>query len=100
MNENCHVEPVEKAVTAEQVHNADRALLSIGGMGCSNCAMRVCNGLIAVDGVYRADVYLNMGMAEVLYDSTKLSAEALTEAVRQAGNDGHHEYHALVIARG
>jgi len=100
MNQDCRVEPFEKAVTVQQVRDADRVLLSIGGMGCSNCAMRVRNALIASDGVYRADVYLNMGLAEIYYDSRKLSTQALTEAVRRAGNDGHHEYRALVIAHG
>lgn len=98
MNENCHVEPVEKAVTVQQVRNADRALLSVGGMGCSNCAMRVHNGLIAIDGVYRADVYLNLALAEVYYDSRKLSTQALIDAVQCAGRDSQHEYHALLIA--
>ena len=98
MQETCHVEPVEKAVTVQQIRDADRALLSIGGMGCPNCAMRVHNGLIAVDGVYRADVYLNLALAEVYYDSRKLSIDTLLEAVQRAGNDRQHEYHALVIA--
>ena len=98
MHESCHVEPVEKAVTVQQVRDADRILLSVGGMGCPNCALRVRNGLIAVDGVYRADVYLNLRLAEVYYDGSKLSAEALTAAVHKAGNDGRHEYYAVVIA--
>ena len=98
MQDNCHVEPVEKAVTVQQLRDADRALLSIGGMGCSNCAMRVRNGLTAVDGVYRADVYLNLALAEVYYDNRKVTMDTLKEAVYRAGNDGRHEYHALVIA--
>lgn len=98
MQDNCHVEPVEKAVTVQQIRDADRALLSIGGMGCSNCALRVRNGLTAVDGVYRVDVYLNLALAEVFYDSRRISTNVLTEAVHRAGNDGHHDYHALVIA--
>ncbi len=98
MEESCHVQPVEKAYTLQQVRDADRILLSIGGMGCSSCAMRVHNGLIAMDGVYRADVYLNLALAEVYYDGARLSAQVLIEAVSQAGNDGRHEYHAMVIA--
>ena len=98
MHENCHVEPVEKAVTVQQIRDADRALLSVGGMGCSNCAMRVHNGLLALDGVYRADVYLNLALAEVYYDSRRVSTNILTEAVRRAGTDARHEYNALVIS--
>ncbi len=98
MDENCRVEPVLKTVTEQQIRSADRALLSIGGMGCSNCATRVRNGLLALQGVYTADVYLNMGLAEVLYDRRTVSLESLETAVHQAGNDGRHEYHAMVIA--
>ena len=98
MDENCHVEPVEKAVTVQQIRAADRALLSVGGMGCPNCAMRVHNGLLAVDGVYKADVYLNISLAEVYYDSRKVSTAILMEAVRRAGENANHDYQALVIA--
>ncbi len=82
----------------KQIRDADRALLSIGGMGCSNCATRVRNGLLSVEGVYGADVYLNMSLAEVYYDSRKVSPDVLKDAVQRAGNDGRHEYHAVVIA--
>lgn len=97
MDENCHVEPVEKAVTVQEIEEADRAFLAVGGMGCPNCAARVHNGLLALDGVYRADVSLEFAMADVLYDSQKISTDALIEAVRRAGNDGQHEYHAALI---
>lgn len=98
MDEQCHVEPVKKAVAVQQIRDADRALLSISGMGCSNCALRVRNGLLALDGVYRAGVYLNIDLAEVYYDKRRISMDALKEAVYRAGNDGRHEYQALVIA--
>lgn len=98
MDEQCHVQPVEKPVTVQQIRDADRVLLAVGGMGCSNCALRVRNALIALEGVYRADVYLNLTLAEVYYDSRKVSITALQEAVYHAGNDSRHEYHALVIA--
>lgn len=98
MDASCHVEPIEKAVTVQQLRDADRALLSVGGMGCSNCALRVRNGLTALEGVYRADVYLNIALAEIYYDSRKLSTNALIEAVHGAGGDGQHEYYAMLIA--
>jgi copper chaperone CopZ len=98
MDANCHVEPVEKAITIQQLRDADRALLSVGGMGCSNCAKRVRNSLTVLDGVYRADVYLNIALAEIYYDSRKLSTNALIDAVHRAGADGQHEYNAMLIA--
>ncbi len=98
MDTECRVEPVEKAVTIQQIQDANRAILSVGGMGCPNCAMRIHNSLIAVQGVYRADVYLEYALADVFYDSQVVSTEVLTAAVRRAGNGGGHDYYALVIA--
>jgi copper chaperone len=97
MDANCHVGPIHKRASAQQIRDADRALLTIGGMGCENCATRVRNSLIAMDGVYGVDVHLNLALAEVHYDSTRVSTGALKEAVHRAGNDGRHEYHAELI---
>ncbi len=97
MEENCHVEPINKTATADQIMNADQALLTVLGMGCSNCATRVRNSLLALDGVYAADVYLNMGVAEVRFDKQKISALSLVEAVSRAGNDVGHEYRAELV---
>jgi copper chaperone CopZ len=99
MDENCYVEPIYKnAVSATELQNADSALLSVGGMGCENCATRVRNSLLTVDGVYGVDVYLNMALAEVRYDSQKVTAQTLVEAVSRAGNDGRHEYRAQLVS--
>lgn len=99
MDENCYVEPIYKNEgSADQLRNADNALLAIWGMGCQNCATRVRNSLLALEGVYGVDVYLNMALAEVRYDGRKISPNALVEAVSRAGNDGRHEYRAQLIA--
>jgi copper chaperone CopZ len=99
MEENCYVEPIYKnAVPAQQLEQADRATLAIWGMGCQNCVTRVRNSLIAVEGVYGVDVYLNMALAEVMYDSKRVLPKQLVDAVSQAGNDGRHEYRAELIA--
>ena len=99
MDENCYVEPIYKSsVSATQLQNADSALLSVGGMGCENCATRVRNSLLAVEGVYGVDVYLNMALAEVRYDSQKVTAQTLVDAVSRAGNDGRHEYRAQLVS--
>ena len=63
-------------------------------MGCPNCATRVRNSLLSLNGVFGVDVYLNMAVAEVIYDREKISAVA----VASAGNDGRHEYRAQLIA--
>ncbi|MBI3738882.1 MAG: heavy-metal-associated domain-containing protein [Chloroflexi bacterium] len=98
MDENCHVEPINKTATADQIRKADSALLAVWGMGCENCVTRVRNSLLALEGVFAADVYLNMAMAEVSFDSQKVSAQMLVEAVSRAGNDGRHEYRAELVA--
>lgn len=99
MDENCYVEPVNKTALDSVVRNADSALLSVSGMGCQNCATRVRNGLLLLDGVFHAEIYLNMGMAEVFYDGRKVFAGVLVSAVAGAGNDGRHRYRAEVVAK-
>ena len=98
MDENCYVEPIHKTASADQIQQADQATLAVWGMGCENCATRVRNSLLALDGVYGADVFLNMALAEVRYDSRKISPDALVNAVSRAGNDGRHEYRAQLVA--
>ena len=99
MDENCYVEPLNKTALDSVIRNADSALLSVSGMGCQNCATRVRNGLLLLEGVFHAEISLNMGMAEVFYDGRKVSAEALVSAVAGAGHDGHHQYLAEVVAK-
>ena len=97
MDENCYVEPIYKTASVDQIQKADYATLAVWGMGCENCVTRVRNSLLALDGVYGVDVFLNMALAEVRYDSRKVSADALANAVSSAGNDGRHNYRAELI---
>lgn len=97
MSDNCHVEPIQKSALDHVIQSADRILLSISGMGCANCATRVRNGLLLLDGVHDAEVMLNMRMAEVYFDEKKVSAAMLVQAVAEAGNDGRHNYQAQAI---
>lgn len=98
MDENCYVEPIYKTASADQFQKADNATLAVWGMGCENCVTRVRNSLLLLDGVYGVDVYLNMALAEVRYNSKKVSADALVNAISSAGNDGRHNYRAELIA--
>jgi copper chaperone CopZ len=99
MDENCYVEPIYKElVPAEQLQKADKATLIVWGMGCPNCATRVRNILLALDGVYGVDVYLKMAVAEISYDSQKVRPTEFAAAIAKAGNDGHHEYRAQLVA--
>lgn len=99
MEDNCYVEPIHKTIaSADEIIKGDNATLAVWGMGCENCATRVRNNLLSLDGVYGVDVYLNMALAEVSYDSNKVSASELVSAVSRAGNDGRHEYRAQLVS--
>lgn len=97
MSDNCLVEPLQKSALDHVIQSADRILLSISGMGCPNCAARVRNGLLLLDGVHDAEVMLNMHIAEVYFDEKKVSVAMLVQAVAGAGNDGRHNYQAQAI---
>jgi len=89
--ENCHVEPIVKQATPlEQAQLADGHLL-IRGMGCPNCAARVRNSLLKLDGVVEAIVDHSFGVGRVVYNPTLVTGEDLERAVGAAGGDGHHE---------
>lgn len=98
MDENCYVEPIYKTTSLDQFRNAEVATLAVSGMGCENCATRVRNSLLNLDGVHGVDVFLNMALAEVCYERKKLSPDALLNAVSSTGNDGRHQYRAELIA--
>jgi copper chaperone CopZ len=98
MNEKCYVEPIYKTTSLDQFKNSDNATLAVWGMGCENCATRVRNSLLALDGVHGVDVFLNMALADIRYDSKKLSSDVLVNAVSSAGNDGRHNYRAELIS--
>lgn len=99
MDENCYVEPIYKETVGDaEPRNAEIALMAVWGMGCVNCATRVRNSLLMLEGVTSVDVYLNMALAEVCYDNRKIAAQQLVDAVSRAGNDGRHHYRAELIA--
>lgn len=98
MDENCYVEPIYKTASMDQIQKSDIATLAVWGMGCENCVTRVRNSLLTLEGVYGVDVYLNMAVAEVRYDSKKISPNKLVVAVSAAGNDGRHKYRAELMA--
>ncbi len=99
MDENCYVEPIYKTIaSADQIQKADTATLAVWGMGCQHCVTRVRNSLLSLDGVYGVDVYLNMALAEISYNSKKVSVSELVSAVSRAGNDSRHEYLAELIS--
>ena len=96
-HENCHVDPLEKPLDRQAIESAVAAYLLVGGMGCQNCAMRVRNGLLGLEGVIAAEVELGQGLAAAAYDPERVTTEDLIQAVSNAGNDGRHNYFAQLI---
>lgn len=96
-HENCHVDPVEKSVDKNAVAQAEVAFLGVSGMGCPNCAMRVRNGLLNLNGVLYADINLHNGVATVAYTPELVTTSVLVTAVYESGNDGRHEYRAHLL---
>lgn len=95
MDENCHVEPVQKIASVEEQQATALIMLGVHGMGCPNCAARVRNNLLGLKGVTEADVDHVTGTADVEFNPNLVAVPALLEAVAQAGNDGRHRYQAF-----
>lgn len=65
MDTTCHIEPIQKEVSAEDRDLAEMVILAVWGLGCENCANRVRNSLLRLDGVVSADIALAYGLAMV-----------------------------------
>lgn len=97
MDEGCHVEQLDKSPSSEERRVIATAVLGVEGMGCPNCANRVRNSLLKVYGVVSAEVTLDPGKAEVVFNPRLVGADHLMHAVAAAGGDGRHEYRAHPI---
>lgn len=98
MEDNCHVEPIQKTITAEELQNVEIALLSVWGMGYPNCEARVRNSLLSLNGVVNAYVNHTVGIAGVAFNAEMANLEMLISAVARARNDGRHEYGAQLLS--
>ena len=61
--------------------------LNMDGMTCNGCVASVTKILQGVDGVASAEVSLADKRAEVAFDATKTSVDALIAAVEDGGYD-------------
>ena len=61
--------------------------LNIEGMTCGGCVANVEKILRGIDGVERADVSLDEGLARVRFDAQRTSVAELVDAVEDAGFD-------------
>jgi copper chaperone CopZ len=98
MDDNCHVEPIQKTITAEECRKIEMALLTVWGLGCPNCEARVRNSLLSLNGVVNVYVDHTAGIAGVAFNPEMANAEMLISAVARAGNDGRHEYGARLLS--
>ena len=96
-NDNCQVDSLEKPLDRDALSTAMVAFLTVGGMGCPRCAMRVRNGLLGIDGVLLVEVQLEQGIATAAFDQNRVTTNDLLWAVTAAGNDGRHNYSAQLI---
>jgi len=96
--DNCHVEPVEKQATAQEQAALTDARMLIWGMGCPNCAARVRNSLLGLQGVVEAIIDHNTGVGRVFYNPSMVTSLDLERAVSAAGGDGRHEYFGKLVA--
>ena len=97
MSDTCHVEPLQKTATPEERQRLTTSSLAVWGMGCPNCAARVRNSLLSLNGVVEAHVDHAAGLAQVNFNPSLTSIPALVAAVSRAGGDGRHEYRAALI---
>ena len=97
-HENCHIDLIEKPLESELPEGLTEAQLLVTGMGCTNCAARVHNSLVQLDGVYKAEVLLESGMARVLYDSKRVKPAGFPQAIELVGRQSHHNYAAQLIS--
>jgi copper chaperone CopZ len=97
MGDQCHVEPIQKTPTPEELEVSISVWFAVYGMGCRHCAARVHNGLLLVNGVVEAQVDHLSGMAQVSFNPCLATIPALLEAVERAGGDGRHRYQAVPL---
>lgn len=70
--------------------------LVIQGMGCVNCANRVHNALITMDGVGAVEIDHRTGLGTVFFNPDQVAPDGLLSRVREAGAESGHRYLAAV----
>ena len=93
----CHVPRYNKRVDESDLGQSYSAFLFVQGMGCPNCATRVHNSLLQLDGVLFVEVDLERALTHVLFNPSRTEVSSLTSAIAAAGNDGRHHYTAQFL---
>jgi len=95
-NQHLPCEPVEPSAphrTDESIRVPLIARLSIDGLQCRHCATRIRNALVSSPYVLGAEVCLETGLVDVLFDATRLTVDGLASVIRSAaeGSPRHYE---------
>jgi len=93
----CHVELIDVEIEPGAIDEAEDRFLTVSGMGCPTCAVRVHNALVRIPGVLTADVEVEHGLAQV-WLSAPVDEETLVEAIDEAGQLAGHSYLAAPIS--
>lgn len=64
-----------------------KEILNVKGMTCGHCKSSVEGALNKLDGVSGAEVNLESGQVNVTFDESKVTIDALKEAVEEQGYD-------------
>ena len=93
----CHVATIQKPAEGAALLNSAVAVLRVSGMGCGNCATRIRNSLLELDGVLAARVDLATGLVRVNFASERTQLQRMLDAVADAANGSHHQYRASLV---
>lgn len=69
------------AQSADKLATAESTTLKITGMACGACAARVEKAAKKIDGVTGAKVSQPKGLAEISYDPTKATPQAIAKTI-------------------
>lgn len=61
--------------------------LNVQGMTCGHCKMSVEGAMNKLDGVSAAEVNLEAGSVDVTFDESKVTIDAMKEAIEEQGYD-------------
>jgi copper chaperone CopZ len=97
MEDPCDIKPFKKTSLLEEYQKTQMAILSISGLNCPNCAIRVRNALLKTYGVTTALIDHETGLGEIAFNPDIVQPGNLVSAIVQAGNDGMHQYSAQFL---
>lgn len=63
----------------------ENVTLKVSGMSCGQCVSKVEVALQQLNGVEKTTVKIKKGMAQVKYDASVQTLDALTKALREVG---------------